>query len=715
MTRTLSGTTLNTNEDTAVEIDLRTLVDDLETPDADLIFNVSGAINGSVELLGDGHTARFTPADDYNGPASFDYDVTDTGDNGDSAITSGPVTIDVAVAAINDDPIAVSTTLNTNEDTAVEIDLRSLVEDIETVDDDLIFSVSNAISGTVELLPDGHTARFTPTADYNGPASFDYDVTDTGDGGDGPITISAVTIDVIVGGDNDPPFVESVLGDVNVDEDASDTLVDLFAAFGDLEDADGDLTLLVTGNTNPALFSTLLIDPATGLLTLDYAANANGTATLTVQATDTGGLSVSQTFDVNVAAINDDPMADTTTLNTNEDTAVEIDLRTLVEDLETPDDDLVFNVGNAVNGSVELLPDGHTARFTPADDYNGPASFDYDVTDTGDNGDSAITSGPVTIDVAIAAINDDPIADTTTLNTNEDTAVEIDLRTLVEDLETPDNDLIFNVGNAVNGSVELLPDGHTARFTPAADYNGPATFDYDVTDTGDGADSAITSGPVTIDVAVAPINDDPIAVGTTLNTNEDTAVEIDLRTLVDDTETVDNDLIFNVGNAVNGSVELLPDGHTARFPPTADYNGPASFDYDVTDTGDNGDPAITVGPVTIDVVVEAVNELSVVAVTVNDGDENRSNVRTIAIEFSDDTNIQELIDSGQIVNVIEVLGVTNSPFTEIQLTSDRFMWDDSTNIVTIDLTVDGFGGSEATLLSDDNYDLRIQTEEILNP
>ncbi len=204
---------------------------------------MSGAINGSVELLGDGHTARFTPAADYNGPASFDYDVTDTGDNGDSAITSGPVTIDVAVAPINDDPIAVGTTLNTNEDTAVEIDLRTLVDDLETPDDDLVFSLSAAINGSVELLPDGHTARFTPTADYNGPASFDYDVTDTGDGTDDPITTSLVTIDVIVGGDNDPPFVEALLADVNVDEDASDTLVDLFAAFGDLEDTDGDLTL----------------------------------------------------------------------------------------------------------------------------------------------------------------------------------------------------------------------------------------------------------------------------------------------------------------------------------------------------------------------------------------------------------------------------------------------------------------------------------------
>ncbi len=31
-------------------------------------------------------------------------------------------------------------------------------------------------------MPDGHTARFTPTPQYNGPAGFTYSVTDTGDG-----------------------------------------------------------------------------------------------------------------------------------------------------------------------------------------------------------------------------------------------------------------------------------------------------------------------------------------------------------------------------------------------------------------------------------------------------------------------------------------------------------------------------------------------------
>jgi len=812
------ATTLSTNENTAVDIDLRTLVTDVETAGDDLIFSVYNAVNGTIELLPDGYTARFTPVGDYHGPASFAYEVTDAGDGSDEPLEAGPITIEVLVIEyntapfvervfsnffvdedspdthielfpyfgdmedadtelvltvtnytspdlfnkveidpttgvltighvpdaagrsdftiratdteglwveqtfrlyvedINDLPIALPTTLYTDQNTAVEIDLRTLVDDVETPDDDFTFVVDNSVNGTVELLLDGYTARFTPANDYNGPASFDYYATDSGIRGDDPfLTVGPITIDVIVTDNITPPFVEGVLANINVNEDAADSVVSLFPAFGDLEDADADLSYIITDNTNPALFSNLIIDQATGLLTIEYAANANGTTSLTIQATDSGGLSVSQTFDVNVAAINDTPNADSTTLNTNEDTAVEIDLRTLVTDVETADEDLVFSVNNAVNGTIELLPDGHTARFTPTGDYNGPASFDYEVADSGDGADPAIQVGPVTIDVNIAAINDTPNAETTTLNTNEDTAVEIDLRTLVTDVETADDNLTFAVDNPVNGSIELLPDGHTARFTPTGDYNGPASFAYEVVDTGDGGDSSLEVGPIMIDVIVAAVNDTPGADSTTLNTNEDTAVEIDLRTLVDDLETADDDLIFSVYNAINGSIELLPDGHTARFTPTGDYNGPASFTYSVTDTGDGADPAIQVGPITIDVIVAPVDDLEILGITVNDGDNNRSNVRNIAVTFSDDTNLQSLIDSGEIVDVVEIVGITNSPGSEVSLSANNFVWDADLNQLLIDLTVDGFGGSNLTLLSDDNYQLQINADDVLNP
>ena len=70
----------------------------------------------------------------------------------------------------------------------------------------------------------------------------------------------------------------SGISDVSVLEDASNTVINLFGAFEDAEDADEDLIYTVTENTNPSLFTATIIDPINGFLTLDYAPNQNGPA-----------------------------------------------------------------------------------------------------------------------------------------------------------------------------------------------------------------------------------------------------------------------------------------------------------------------------------------------------------------------------------------------------------------------------------------------------
>ncbi|MBI3880605.1 MAG: autotransporter-associated beta strand repeat-containing protein, partial [Verrucomicrobia bacterium] len=74
-----------TPENIFLDVDLTTLATDLVTPGSNLIFGVSGATNGSVALLADGHTARFTPATNYYGPAQFIYTVTNAATNAASA------------------------------------------------------------------------------------------------------------------------------------------------------------------------------------------------------------------------------------------------------------------------------------------------------------------------------------------------------------------------------------------------------------------------------------------------------------------------------------------------------------------------------------------------------------------------------------------------------------------------------------------------------
>ncbi len=114
-----------------------------------------------------------------------------------------------------------------------------------------------------------------------------------------------------------------------------------------------------------------------------YAITANlggGPHHLTAIATDINGLSktsLSRRIDVAYP-----PVANTATLSIRQNTVTDVDLHTLTSDVETPAARLRFSLGTASSGSVILLPDGHTARFTPATNYSGPASFTYTVTDT---------------------------------------------------------------------------------------------------------------------------------------------------------------------------------------------------------------------------------------------------------------------------------------------------------------------------------------------
>ena len=91
---------------------------------------------------------------------------------------------------------------------------------------------------------------------------------------------------------NDSPTFNALRDFTVVDESAGQTIIDLYGAFEDVEDADADLTFDIVTNSNPEIFSSIRFDQQSGLLILDHAADVMGAAELTIVARDTGGLSV---------------------------------------------------------------------------------------------------------------------------------------------------------------------------------------------------------------------------------------------------------------------------------------------------------------------------------------------------------------------------------------------------------------------------------------
>lgn len=147
--------------------------------------------------------------------------------------------------------------------------------------------------------------------------------------------------------------------------------------------------VMLTANalaTDGAITSVAFYDGTTLLgtdITLPYSITpslSGGPHDLKATATDANGLSrTSLTNRVDVAY---PPVANASTLSTPQAAPIDLDLRTLVSDVETPITNLKLTLGSATHGTVAMLLDGHTARFTPAAGYSGPASFSYTVLDT---------------------------------------------------------------------------------------------------------------------------------------------------------------------------------------------------------------------------------------------------------------------------------------------------------------------------------------------
>ncbi|MCS0393341.1 tandem-95 repeat protein [Vibrio diabolicus] len=509
---------IQTDEDSQVVIDVLANDSDIEGDDLTITSASVSEEQGIVEIV-DGKLV-FTPAENFNGNATISYTISD-GELEDEAQVS------VTVNSVNDAPIALNDTTITEEDTSVTIDV--LPNDTDIDGDALSIESASVPSdqGQVEII-DGKLV-FTPTENFNGDAEITYTVTD------GSLTDQA-TVTVTVNAVNDTPVVESNIADQTLAEDFTPYTIDLNTAFSDVDNADGELTFSVSGNSN------IQVAIVNGIATFTPTADWNGSEILTFTATDPSGESVSQTVNFTVAPVAD-IVADKATVV--EDTATII--KVLDNDTFKGDDKVVSldtNNGPA-NGTVSVNPDG-SVTYTPNDNYHGTDSFTYIVTSGG-------VSESTTVSVDVTPVNDAPVAKDDTAITDEDTPVTIDV--LPNDTDIDGEKLSVESASVPKeqGTVEVV-DGKLV-FTPAENFNGDAEITYIVTD-GELTDEA------KVTVTVNPVNDAPtIKVDAVESITED-AVSTDtvVATLtVRDTDTPEDQLTVSLENNSNGYFVLVGD------------------------------------------------------------------------------------------------------------------------------------------------------------
>jgi cysteine-rich repeat protein len=304
-------------------------------------------------------------------------------------------------------------------------------------------------------------------------------------------------------------------------------------------------------------------------------ANYNGPDQFSVTASD-GVNAVSAVVDVTVTALNDAPIGVADSLAASEDTASVVAATTLLaNDSDVDGDPLsITAVGNAQNGTVSIA--GTDVTFLPAANFVGGGSYEYTLSD----GTVDVT---VVVSVAIGDENDAPTAVDDTGTTDEDTAVAF--AALAGNDTDPEAQTlaVTAVSDPTNGTVVL--DAGTATFTPDADFNGTATFNYTVSD-------GVASDVGTVTITVAPVNDPPTAVDDNETTPEDT--QIVLGTLAGNDADIDGPTltVSAVANATNGTAVL--DAGSVTFTPAANFVGTASFTYTVSDGTLTDDATVTI-------------------------------------------------------------------------------------------------------------------------
>ena len=243
------------------------------------------------------------------------------------------------------------------------------------------------VGGVVDAYVAGTGAGFTDLGTNNFSVGGNWQVRFTVAGknvnaSDYNLTIDYIRLTPVADTNNTPPTISNLANQTIPENSATGPIA---FTVGDAQTPASALTVrAVSLNTNLLPAANILLggSGASRTVTVTPAANQIGSAAVLLLVSD-GTNQTPETFTIKVTAFNTAPTALATNLALPVAGSVDVDLLPLVSDLETPSAQLSLSVGAVTGGTVMLLGDGHTARFMPALNYSGPASFNYSATDTG--------------------------------------------------------------------------------------------------------------------------------------------------------------------------------------------------------------------------------------------------------------------------------------------------------------------------------------------
>jgi len=498
-----------------------TLVGKLLFTDADVndshtftIESGNGAGTGAFLIESDGEIRVKDSAQlDYEDVANRTYNlgvkITDLGGQ------TGEATVTINVTNVNEKPVISNQSFSgLSEAASNETAVGTIVATDPDAGDMLSFMRT---SGSAAFAVNGSTGQVTVAdstlLDYETQPSPSFVVmVSDGKGGSSTATITVNLVNV-----NDTPRVTGGgIPDVINNQGTLSATRKLWDYFQDDEDADNKLNFIIQSNLNPGGFfsSPPMIDNSTGVLTMNFVANAAGEATLTIRATDMDGAFVDDTFKV---FINKTPVAQGySDVTVNEDAPnYSINLYGGFTDTEELSSALVYSIpaGGVSNqglfSSVTINLPNLVLDFAP--DANGLSTITIRATD------SAGLWAETTFNVKVNPVNDQP----TTSGIGNVTVAEDAPNTVIKlyesfnDKEDDPKQLIYAVTTNTNPGLfdAVTIDAAQATLTLAYKPNVSGTADLTVTATDkgiSGTPGSALSVSTTFNVTVTGDNDLPV-------------------------------------------------------------------------------------------------------------------------------------------------------------------------------------------------------------
>ncbi|MGR9107356.1 MAG: beta strand repeat-containing protein [Gammaproteobacteria bacterium] len=410
----------------------------------------------------------------------------------------------------NQAPVAVDDAFNVSEDnplsqTAPGVLANDSDSDMDPITATLATGPSNAQSFT--LNPDG-SFDYTPAANFTGVDSFTY-VANDGSADSSPATVT-ITVDPV----NDAPsFV--LASNPSVLEDAGAQNLTGFASSisaGPPDENAQVLTFIIVANDNPGLFSAGPTIAANGDLSFTPAADANGTANVTVELMDNGGTanggvdtSATQTFAINVTAVNDAPsFTGGGDVNANEDAGPQtLPWASAISAGPANEAGQVLSFNITGNSNPGLFVAGPTISasgdlsFTSAPNAFGNALITLVLADNGGTANGGVDTSPVqSFTIAIAPVNDPPVVlPPGPFNVSGNVRIQVpdgpnDLLAGASDPIDGAGALPFFIGGTVptasvqGGNLNINVVDGSFSYDPPPGYEGPDSFSYEVCDSG---------------------------------------------------------------------------------------------------------------------------------------------------------------------------------------------------------------------------------------